>query len=598
MNDMSTEMMIEKGKTLLQAGDAEGALCIFKSLYKRFPDNGECLFEIGKIHYMRKEYGEAEECLNKAIVAEKGLVHAHILLGKIYAKRDDYGDALQALRAAEKIDPASVHIQAEMGNILLMRSKSEKVKLESGEIQQEIANVLYLQGQFQQDIVYAVSQDAESNGVLYTLRQLSAAFDHMMAKDFLNRSCIDLLILDPLRIAANVQLVLRFARYCNDVGSHKVALVMIKLINQCKGKFSYAINNQILCETNIAEGRSEITSFPVALLVHITTRCNLRCRMCGQDKNIVEEISPHMKKEILSIFPFLSEVTWLGGEVFLYDGFEELMVTAAKYGIKQSITSNGLLIDEHMAQILIENNIILEISIDGATKEIYEYIRRGARSENLLSSINLINQMKKRMDKTYGLKMVVVIMKSNYQQIPDFVQFALSHGFIGIRFVHIQCFRFDDPEDLLSCDYDVRQNIIDMLEEAKLLCHGIEISFYTNITRAFIFSRAFDNQEIPIGLPEGMGPQTHPQDPVDPQINMCFAPWRNASIRYNGAISVMAHCDCGIVVGNLLESGFGEIWNGAKMLRYRTLLLSGDISKICLLVPQYNRVPFELLNDF
>ena len=166
MNDMSTEMMIEKGKTLLQAGDAEGALCIFKSLYKRFPDNGECLFEIGKIHYMRKEYGEAEECLNKAIVAEKGLVHAHILLGKIYAKRDDYGDALQALRAAEKIDPASVHIQAEMGNILLMRSKSEKVKLESGEIQQEIANVLYLQGQFQQDIVYAVSQDAESNAVL------------------------------------------------------------------------------------------------------------------------------------------------------------------------------------------------------------------------------------------------------------------------------------------------------------------------------------------------------------------------------------------------------------------------------------------------
>jgi len=44
--------------------------------------------------------------------------------------------------------------------------------------------------------------------------------------------------------------------------------------------------------------------------------------MCLMQKVTKQEISDKVKNEIVKTFPYLEEIVWMGGEVFLYPGFE------------------------------------------------------------------------------------------------------------------------------------------------------------------------------------------------------------------------------------------------------------------------------------
>ena len=150
------------------------------------------------------------------------------------------------------------------------------------------------------------------------------------------------------------------------------------------------------------------------------------------------DINEKTSTEIEKLFPFLEDITWSGGEVFLSKHFERLFDKASKYpNLSQTILTNGLLINEKWAKKITKNKVTLIYSIDGATKEIYEKIRQGAKFNELIKRIRLINRYIKR-NKSETKKIIhFTVMRTNYKEMEKMVDFAKKYKFSRIDFFPI-----------------------------------------------------------------------------------------------------------------------------------------------------------------
>ena len=121
---------------------------------------------------------------------------------------------------------------------------------------------------------------------------------------------------------------------------------------------------------------------PISGVFELTPLCNLDCRMCYV----------HLNKDQMHGAPLLSAETWkdimqqaidagmmyarlTGGECLTYPGFRELYLFLRDKGIETVILSNGILMDEEMADFLKENPpAAVQISLYGASEEAYERV--------------------------------------------------------------------------------------------------------------------------------------------------------------------------------------------------------------------------------
>lgn len=113
------------------------------------------------------------------------------------------------------------------------------------------------------------------------------------------------------------------------------------------------------------------------------------------------------------------------GEPFVRPDTRELLINC-KSLIKFHIITNGLLLPKYWEKIKHRNFSSLLISVDAATKETYEKIRRGGRWEDLLKTLELVRQNR---DKFGSIMLNMTVMRSNYQEIPRFIDLAESCGF-------------------------------------------------------------------------------------------------------------------------------------------------------------------------
>jgi len=164
----------------------------------------------------------------------------------------------------------------------------------------------------------------------------------------------------------------------------------------------------------------------------ITDKCNLNCLHCRG------MVSPQLDGEkILEVarqIPSL-EPGWIiieGGEPLLRQELFEVIEIIYKSGIKIYLISNGMLLDENIARRLAKFDVNLMISIDGADKESYEKIRRGASFEKLKESVTIANEYK-ILDSC-----PVTVGRHNYEQLDKIFQFAKDIGYKKITFLGLK----------------------------------------------------------------------------------------------------------------------------------------------------------------
>jgi MoaA/NifB/PqqE/SkfB family radical SAM enzyme len=100
--------------------------------------------------------------------------------------------------------------------------------------------------------------------------------------------------------------------------------------------------------------------------------------------------------------------------------------------LNQVIFTNGLLLNEKNLEIIAKGNVELVLSIDGARKESYEYIRRGASFEKLCKVLELIKEVRKSTGAKINTYYNPVICRTNYKEIEEMVEFAKKYEFTAI----------------------------------------------------------------------------------------------------------------------------------------------------------------------
>jgi pyrroloquinoline quinone biosynthesis protein E len=187
--------------------------------------------------------------------------------------------------------------------------------------------------------------------------------------------------------------------------------------------------------------QAKVTYRPTRLDFENVSRCNFACTMCTVSEWPKRQRAGDMPleafKRMIDQQTGLVEikVQGLGEPTLQGDDYFEMIRYARSQNIWVRTTTNASLLHLHdNYKKLVDSGVNeIQISIDGASKEVFEGIRRGAMFERVLSNCKMIN------DYCHSLgiertKMWTVVQKGNRHQLTELVHIAAAHGFRSMAF--------------------------------------------------------------------------------------------------------------------------------------------------------------------
>jgi pyrroloquinoline quinone biosynthesis protein E len=189
------------------------------------------------------------------------------------------------------------------------------------------------------------------------------------------------------------------------------------------------------------EPRTRIRSFlPTIIDVEPVSRCNYCCIMCTVSDwpkgKRADDLTLEEFKGILDELPSITEMKLQGmGEPLLHRDFFKMIELVVERFIWVRSTINGSLLNiRDNYRRLIDSGIgEVQTSFDGATKKVFEKIRRGSNFEQVVRNLTLLNDYANQQDRPYT-RMWVVLQKYNRHQVFGFVDLARKMGFRRITF--------------------------------------------------------------------------------------------------------------------------------------------------------------------
>lgn len=156
-----------------------------------------------------------------------------------------------------------------------------------------------------------------------------------------------------------------------------------------------------------ADNPFKLLSFPQAVHIEITNRCNLACVMCPHPTmertqgQMSEELFRKIVAELAEHKLMLENVAVMGlGEPMLHTQFEDFVAIAARAGVPNLyVSTNGTAINDRRARRLVEESGLdrVIISLDGATKETYEAVRIGGKFEAVMENATRLLRVKREL---------------------------------------------------------------------------------------------------------------------------------------------------------------------------------------------------------
>ena len=195
----------------------------------------------------------------------------------------------------------------------------------------------------------------------------------------------------------------------------------------------------------------------ITVLVDVSNKCNIRCRMCYFHFDSVfhrksEFLSPESFRSIAErLFPRAHTVYLsAGNEPLTSPHFAELLRIAAPYQVPDlKFLTNALLVTPEIAEAIVISGVHqVHISIDGATEETYERIRVGGKFARLKQGVRLLSEARARHgSQTPHLQFNITLMRSNLQELTGFVDLAQELGVTRIAARHLIPYEGLDIED-------------------------------------------------------------------------------------------------------------------------------------------------------
>jgi len=205
---------------------------------------------------------------------------------------------------------------------------------------------------------------------------------------------------------------------------------------------------------------------PIDATLEVTRRCPLECQHCYNNLAMgdLEARNRELTKE--EYFVLLTDladmgVIWIlftGGEIFARKDFLEIYTFAKQKGFLITLFTNGILINEKIADYLREfPPFAIEITLYGRTKETYEALTQMPGSYD-----RCIRGIKLLLDRELPLKLKTVGTKVNRHEVASMKQFAEQELGVEFKFDSLINPRIDcsqaplnvrlSPEDVVALD--------------------------------------------------------------------------------------------------------------------------------------------------
>jgi MoaA/NifB/PqqE/SkfB family radical SAM enzyme len=218
-----------------------------------------------------------------------------------------------------------------------------------------------------------------------------------------------------------------------------------------------------------------------------TMLCNLECVMCPwtEMRQPGSEMSAATFARIAEFLPLAAGVDFTGtGEGTLHPRLVEMVRTAKAAGCTAGFSTNGVWLDEALALGLIDAGLDwISFSFDAATPEMYERIRQGSSFQIVTENILRLGALKRARRRALPKTMLVfVMMRENYQQLPDYIDLADRLGVRQVIAKNLDVIlrHSDDARRVFSHSQPARVNVESVVAEAQVRAQqrGIALRLY------------------------------------------------------------------------------------------------------------------------
>lgn len=340
----------------------------------------------------------------------------------------------------------------------------------------------------------------------------------------------------------------------------------------------------------LGDGRS---APPAAITLFLTTRCNLRCKMCdlwGESGLKRAEVTSSSRateaefpldavrslaKEVASFNP---TVTLFGGEPLLHRDIVPFIECLKEHKVRTAIITNGVLLPHYYRELVDLEVDEITVSIDGPAP-IHDAVRGVSGTyDKAVSGIDAVGEYKQKVGRRTPLvKVLCTISDLNFQYLDSLVAGLEGRCLDRISFQHVMFVSkellrrhnsfFQRAFGLTSnCLEGFLRDVstkIDMDElgrqitKVKARNHGVPVEFFTDFTldevRRYYTDFNFSYK------------------------SRCFAPWKEVLILPDGTVSPCLD----FVAGNVKEEPFLSIWNGPRFVEFRRKLKQIGKFPIC-----------------
>jgi MoaA/NifB/PqqE/SkfB family radical SAM enzyme len=530
---MNIQQQIENTKVLISKNKLKKALATLKAIYSKsdLQQKEQINFEIGKVYMLLKKHLESVYYLRK-LRGEKFVKMSYDLLFQNYAKIKRYKELLKIYDNFNK-DQIKLYIVSPALNACLILKDFKKALSIIHDIKKNNISDLYLD---------------ETMKILYS--EISHYIQILNVKNKFNK----------------VQQFFK-AIYEHIPDSEK------------------KLKNIILNEYELSQGKLVLKSYPRIIQIVLTTICNLHCIMCAKKNHDSGFIFPDKDlKDLIGIMPYLQKLILRGGEVFFDKRIYQILDEANKNNVKIEIITNGLLLNEKLINKLIDNNTDIVFSIDSPVKHTYESIRVGAKFENLLKILHLVNKIKKRRNSRIAFSINMVVMKRNYHEIADMIKFASKYKFDGLTIAPVES---DTGGDESIFDYKVDYGIVKKLskkrKEFHVLSKRYNVVLINKLPSSYKFKKNMPCDYLNISYTGHYNNYIKNDISIKKHVGLfCHTPWREMFL--DEEHSIRPNCLCHIsselkTIKN--RNGILSVWNGKLMQEYRKNIFSKKINYIC-----------------
>jgi MoaA/NifB/PqqE/SkfB family radical SAM enzyme len=324
-----------------------------------------------------------------------------------------------------------------------------------------------------------------------------------------------------------------------------------------------------------------IRFLPRVVFIEVTNRCNLLCETCPRTYFKREPLKSLSLEEFIQIseqFPTMERALLHGiGEPLLNKDLPQIIRYLKGRNIEVLFNSNGTLLNPERQKYLVESGLdSYRCSIDGARPETYAHIRGADLLDKLIEGLGGLVDMKVRLgtDKP-EISIWCVATQENLRELPELIQLAAD---LGVPEVYLQRMTYfsqepDEQYGLATQDEAIFGSFFDLQKQIIAECEALS----GKLGVSFLASGARDARN---SLAAARSSDFAPWQ-------ACLRPWTTAYITANGnclpcCISPFATHDYeSLIMGNMFDQPFSEIWNNSLYQKWRGDLMSITPHKAC-----------------